>query len=71
MVNKQDHDNIVSILTKMEYVKERLDAGTERMVRIENRLNELDSWRNKAAGIAIGTSAVITLLINWMFRRGG
>ena len=70
MAKTADHDNITSILTKMEYIKERLDSGTDRMVRIETRLNELDGWRNKAAGIAIGLSTAITLVINLLFRKG-
>ena len=69
MAKATDHDNIISILTKMDYVKERLDSGTERMAKIEARLNELDGWRNKAAGIAIGLSTMITLVINLLFRK--
>ena len=51
----------------MNYVKESLDAGAVRMAKIESRLDDLQGWKNKTVGIVIGASAVISLLINWLF----
>jgi len=63
------HDLIIEISSGMDYVKERLDAGSQRMKEAELRIRELEAWKNKSMGIAAIAAVVFSVLVNWLFRQ--
>jgi len=66
---RDNHDAIVKIATDVEWIKKKVDNIEKTLSEdVMKKIDELENFKNKLVGVAMGVSAIISLAVSLVMK---